>query len=397
LLKVETDLTIDQFEDGLRTIAQGEPLLMVPTKLTANAVGISASLLQLIITWARQAPADSSTLRLHAPSLDSEALTNFAQSPWGLTALDMAKQVQLVTGQPIEWRDVLLRARKFVVAMHSGSLADLRELNKNVIPIMCVDNATDYRRPRRLYNQATGKVLDRTAFEDLTAASLRVLRPQRHVRIDRDLLEAVASLLQETFQNTDEHAQADFFGNRYRRSVRGILFSYQYVKLDKLREMAGSSEPLLQYYDSWRPARAGAQHAQFLEVSIFDSGSGLAQKWLGKQGKINRPIVDEPIALGIEYDAVLSCLRKGGTTKAHDTRGNGLYRVMQAVKRSGGFIRMRTGRLSLVKTFSFGADPTPSPDDIRMDDLRHGGEPERQRAWADGTVITVMIPLNRGS
>lgn len=391
MLKIETEMTIDDFETGLRDILRGEPLLSLPTRINANAVGSSASLIQLIVTWARSAPG-SAALRLHATNPASAALRTFARTPWGLTALNMANRIQLVSGQPIERREALLPARSFVEAMHNGLLEELRSINKTTIPVMCLDNA-ELRRPRRLYDQGTGKVLDRTAFEDLAAASLRELRSQKDCLVTSEFLQAVGSLLHEAFQNTDEHAQADFLGNHYRRSVRGILFSYQYVKLSKFQEMAGTSAPLLDYFQAWKPAHEDAKHGQFFEISIFDSGSGLAQNWLGKRGEIERSIVESPIPIAREYAAVLECLRKGGTTKLRDTRGNGLYRVMQAVKRAGGFIRIRSGRLSLIKAFALEVGSRPSPDDTQVVDMRTGGVPERQLAWADGTVITVMLPM----
>jgi hypothetical protein len=68
---------------------------------------------------------------------------------------------------------------------------------------------------------------------------------------------------------------------------------------------------------------------------------------------------------------------------------------MGVVKRSGGFVRIRTGRLSLVKAFNGQDSNRITESDLVMDDMVNGGRPMETRAWADGTVITAMLPLNR--
>ena len=137
-----------------------------------------------------------------------------------------------------------------------------------------------------------------------------------------------------------------------------------------------------------------AKHAQFLEISVFDSGSGLAQTWLARHGELANGIIEDQLPLDQEYRAVLKCLSKGGTTSGAETRGFGLFRITNAVKRCGGFIRIRTGRLSRVKAFNEIQEGFDD-DDLIFDDAILGGGPKTAQSWSDGTTITIMVPLNR--
>jgi hypothetical protein len=393
MLRIAKSFSLDDFEGGLQAVAAGETVLQIPHQVRANAVGSLAALMQLVVTWSRQA-GESSQLRLHALAVDDPALKSFAHTPFGVVAINMAKAIELANGLSIGRRDALIQARDYVLTMHGGALGKLREFDKSALSIICIDNANEYRRPVRLYVPGTNQVRSRRDFEDLIHSCLETLRPNLALTELDSKVEAIAALVHEAFQNTDDHAQTDFNEVRLRRSSRGILIGYSYVLIEQLPRMAGAHAPLKEYFAHWR-ARGSSKHAQFVEVSVFDSGPGLAQNWLAKTVGLSSGIVADNVSLEEEYKAVRDCLRKGGTTKAGGTSGNGLFRIMGVVKRSGGFVRIRTGRLSLVKAFNGQDSNRITESDLVMDDMVNGGRPMETRAWADGTVITAMLPLNR--
>jgi hypothetical protein len=393
MLQIEKSFSLDEFELGLQAVAAGETVLQIPHQLKANAVGSLAALMQLVVTWSRQA-GESSRLRLHARAADDPALTNFAHTPFGVVAINMTKAIKLADGRSIERRDALLKARDYVLTMHAGALGKLREFDKSALSIICIDNAVEYRRPVRLYVPGTNQVRSRKDFESLIHGCLETLRPSLGLTERRSKIEAIAALVHEAFQNTDDHAQTDFNGVRLSRSSRGIIIGFRYVPIEQLLGMAGAHAPLREYFANWRPL-GSSKHAQFVEVSVFDSGPGLAQNWLAKTDRLSGGIIADNVSLDQEYKAVRGCLRKGGTTKTGGTSGNGLFRIMGVAKRSGGFVRIRTGRLSLVKAFDGQGSNRITEDDLVMDDMVTGGLPVGARAWADGTVITAMLPLNR--
>lgn len=393
MLSVEKSFSLADFEsylDNLWTDPNQE--LRLPNALKADAIGGQASLIQLIVTWARQATEDT-RLRIYAEGNDEGAIANFSRTVIGLVALNFAREIRGYAGATIERSRAMETALPFVEAMHFGHLRELREFAKTTLPLICIDNAKRLARPNRLYIASSDLVRSRRDFADLLHAAGGVIIPRSRAITEPRLVSAAASLMYEAFLNTHEHAQADGTGNVYRRSVRGVLIGSRYIKRDQLMPSAAGHRPIEDYFRAWNPDHPEAQHAQFVELSIFDSGAGLAQTWLQKKKRVPSGILGGQISLDEEFEAVLACFRKGGTTKGGETSGNGLFRIMRVVSDNGGFIRVRSGRLSLVHVA--GIPGHQSSVDEGLEDSIDGGRPNQPRAWADGTLITVMLPLNR--
>jgi hypothetical protein len=390
MIQIKREFTIDDFETSLQQTEKRNELLRVSHNIKSNATGSTASAIQLIVTWSR-INQGSSTLRLHVEPHEETSLVAFAQSPIGLAAINMSEIILSRSGERIERRMLLEKSKTYVRDMHDGNLESLRSLNKTTIPLICVDNASSLRRPLRLYYPDSDTVLSRSYFEDLAWESFEsILMTRGKLNRERDI-PRIASLVYEAFLNTHEHAQNDAFGNRYRRSMRGVILSYQEVTKKRLDAMSPDQEFLRSYFLDYTLKNNNAI-AQFAEISVLDAGPGLAENWLGKTGAISERIVSAPIDLEKEYDAVIQCLKKGGTTKGSSTRGNGLYRMLGVVRDYGGYIRIRSGRLSLVKVFG---SATLDELSVEMQDLSTGLHPTKPRSWAEGTVITALIPLNR--
>ena len=67
---------------------------------------------------------------------------------------------------------------------------------------------------------------------------------------------------------------------------------------------------------------------------------------------------------------------------------------MQGVKRTGGFILIRTGNLALIKAFD-NSGSAITPDDLRLLDMQSGTQDVVRRPWSEGTTISVLLPTNR--
>jgi hypothetical protein len=394
LLSVRKSFSLGDFEDYLGDIADDpDQVLRLPNAVASDAVGGQAALIQLIISWARSSFTEA-TLKIYAHADDLEAISKFSRSAVGLVALNLARSIQGADGERIARSTALESAIPFVETMHFGHLSEMRGFNKTTIPLICIDNARRLTRPNRLYNPLSDEVRSRRDFVDLLDAAMKTIIPRSRPVSNRKLVTSAASLIYEAFLNTHEHAQSDAAGNLYRRSVRGVLIGSRYIVRTQLAENARGHVPLVRYFDAWRPDVPAAEHAQFMEISIFDSGPGLAQTWLRKKGMISTGIREDRVSIHDEFEAVLGCFRKGGTTKIGETSGNGLFRIMRVVSEHGGFIRVRSGRLSLLHVA--GTDSRIPEENEGLEDSIIGGQPQEARAWAAGTLITAMLPLNRG-
>ena len=393
MIRVDTNVTLQSFEDALNQISLGNDDLLLAKNIKNEVFGGYASLAQLLITWAKK-NSDNHKLKIYGNDIKSPEIRQFAQTIHGLTAINFSKYIEASQTNISLPRDELLRLSiPFVLAMHSKDISDISSFNKSTIQIMCIDNARKLLWPESLYQKSAGKVRDKEGFEYLLTACIDVLGSAFFKNIPEVLIHSAARLLHEAFSNTHDHALRDFNGNELSRSVRGVLIGKRAIDIKKIRKNTGNANPLNTYFSNWQPLNDKMKQAHYLDVSIFDSGSGLAQTWLAKQGRLKNGILNDEISLEDEWDAVKSCLNKGFGVKEGNTNGNGLFRIMEVVNKAGGFLRVRTGRLSLVKAFAYDAPPLDSHN-LNMEDALEGGDP-KLRAWADGTTISVLLPLNQ--
>jgi|GEM_PF-972311 len=399
MISVRQDFPLQAFEAFLDSLdGPAHHDIQIPNKIKSNAVGAVAALIQLIITWSRQNPGESA-LRLYAEDEVDDSAKKFAETPFGLVALNMAHRIVSRGRAPLSRRDALKNSLQYVRCMHVGELSALKEYNRSILPVICIDNASELRRPVRLYRQNSDELRSREAFSALVRNCFRELSRVK-LEDDEAQVKDIASFVYEAFQNTHEHAQTDLEGNRYLRSSRGVIFSFQSSSLERLSSSDTEVGALNEYLKGIQLQYAHHRDAHFAEVSVFDSGPGLAQSWLSHDGDaIKRTLKLKPrlegIPIDVEYSAVMECLNKGKTTKGSASRGNGLYRIMQVVKRNGGMVRMRTGRLSVMKSFSEKSIKDLVSEDLQMVDVTSGAIPTEARSWSEGCVITVLMPLNR--
>jgi hypothetical protein len=106
---------------------------------------------------------------------------------------------------------------------------------------------------------------------------------------------------------------------------------------------AASSLRVKAYLDQILPSLG--KRPTFLEVSIFDSGIGLAQR---KHGGV----IPDTMDVDAERALVIDCLTEHGTSSADDTEGIGLYHTLKLLTKRRGFMRYRGGRLSLCRDFA---------------------------------------------
>jgi hypothetical protein len=88
---------------------------------------------------------------------------------------------------------------------------------------------------------------------------------------------------------------------------------------------------------------------QVLEISVFDTGPGLALRWLSQHGAA---LSYEDFSLEDEQAAVETCFQKHATTKASQHFGLGLPVALAGMRKLGAFMTLRTGRLSLYQDFA---------------------------------------------
>lgn len=260
--------------------------------------------------------------------------------------------------------------------------------------------------PSQLYESSSDPVVvDSPEFYKYISSVIASLSPEGEgVRGIKSLVSAIAIVVYELFKNTHDHARRSVDGVILRDSMRGIYIKH-YSKNDALSRGVAENPEANDAIDSFvgaifnskkKNARSGENENNFsglLELSVFDSGPGLAATWLKEN--ISKP---DPQA---QYDAVLRCFGKGVSSGSTLGRGYGLWKVLQELRKLKGLIRVRTNRVHCVRHFAvlneFGlqslSDGSQQPKEDLYDWKRQLTKRASDYPAVEGTLVSILIPL----
>lgn len=389
MLSVNRVATIAACENYLRQIEQGtDGRLLLASNLKYAHCGGAAALLQVINTWSRAASETDSILLTHAqaPHAD-QTIANLVETLPGLVSVLMSAQVVARDGETSMLTAAYEDARQRIEAMDEGRFRETAR--GTATTLLCADQTTKRALQPFYHTTANGGAHLRGESDfvdlagDLMATALGDAR--RHDFEFKDV-EAVGIMLRELFANTHYHARTDAFRKPYRRSVRGAHFAQH--ALEDGDKVAGGFPPLAAYLDSVLAQPRRAARAKLLEISVFDSGPGYAARAVGH-------VIGEDVPIEREYELVRNCLLRNVSTRNQEGAGIGLPRMLSRLKSRGGFLRLRTGHLSLFKSFAGAQGSVLGDADYELDDAGAAEAGFTRHAPAAGAVVTLLIPIGR--
>lgn len=347
--------------------------------------GVDCALAQLIITWAR-AHAES-VLHLYASSESvDEHVAQLARTTAGFAAMIMSSSFHSLSHDVIPRRQAVASMVPLVEAMYQGNLAATygeRGARPRAINLFSINHAKrEFIHP--FYYQQTNPVIQpRGWFTKLVenAASLMLSRSD----LSREFLSALPALgdvLYELISNADEHAVTDVNGVKYKRGLRGVTFKTNMIKSADAGGYVKGEPEFSRFILSEIAGNSG--YLKYFEISVLDSGPGLARRWLS--AKEERPVDSlDSLDISQEFDATLNCFKKHITTKDQMLSGMGLHNTVQAFNKLGAFVKLRTGRLSLYQKFD--------GKQALVEFSPKAWAKEGQLAAAEGTAFTICIPV----
>lgn len=184
---------------------------------------------------------------------------------------------------------------------------------------------------------------------------------------------ALAQLVHQLFKNADVHAATDACGSRYDSGVRGIQVREIRISDEKMRSAFVSEDhALLAYLAKVGRREMGRKQgnlsktafleawpsSRFIEITVFDTGPGLALRWLARNRGISRYAEVDRTE---ELEAVRECFQLHATTHSMAMKGDGLPIAIGAMRELKAFMFLRTGRLALYQDFSSGSHTEFAP------------------------------------
>lgn len=355
-------------EDFLHEVrnASGRPLRMPIQLRWGGGLGGAIHAVQVVASWAQQNNGDLS-LRLPAAFSDQEnTRERFASTLPGMAALYFANSIQC-DGVIFNRYKALEVVAPRVTAMQTETFRDT--LRGQGAALCCFSGARNEFLTSLYAYPEPGRVREISDFRVLLPRMLNQLGVRASVFLKEGQLDYLCGLVYQLFLNADEHGSYDAEGNRYEHAMRGIavrmtavhdvpslvkyagedtslrafLVKQAYLTKDKSHKNAEKDKGLKTAEDEKLP-----NPIHLVEISVFDTGPGLALRWMADRGR--RGYTD--ISPEEELEAVQSCFQKHSTTKASQYFGLGLPMALMAMKHLNAFMTLRTGRLSLYQDFS---------------------------------------------
>jgi hypothetical protein len=379
MFALNTQLSFSECEDLIANASRvSHAQLKIATEIRlSNQPAGAMSLVQAIVTWARKQP--SPQLITYADSKDDDAaISNLSSKLHGLVGIMMASDVLSFDMSQSIRVQANQRVRDRVVAMDEGRL---HETTKGIgVDLVCIDHSSKaYLGPLYHGPEVQGRLRSETDFQELVhkLIDVSVAEPQRQ-RISAYDRDSLAGILKELFSNTHEHARRDIDGQPFRKSVRGIHARHLYISSDNIAEQTKGFSSLKNYFELLSRSRQ-VKRLQLIELAIFDSGPGIAARYLGRNL--------DSVSMKEEFDAINSCFLKHITTKNRPSFGLGLYRTMSLLRSHNGFFHVRSGRQSLTTDFA-NVDRVSKEQEVEW-----GREGTAALGEAAGTCITILLPV----
>ncbi|MFC3711018.1 hypothetical protein ACFOMD_00455 [Sphingoaurantiacus capsulatus] len=376
-MKLVSRTTIAAVEAQLRDLANQPPnfSLQIPKDIAHAAAGGGAAAVQLLISWAQQQ--NLPTLRTYLTAGKPQQVEEFVSYLHGIIAVLISS-----AAYDNKTKTDLMPSLRSAALQRLEVLQGVRPRNAMRGPdfdLLCFDHL-NRGAPFLLYRPGALQPRDRHEFMAVTRIVLQAIVPAARLRdLPSDLTEALGGILFETFRNTADHARRDLAGNVLTRSVRGIHARRYEPRAEFLPQITEGYEPLQRYCERMRPD-GNSRWLQFIELSIFDSGPGFAQAASGK------PISE--LSIEEERAIVSDCFLRGRTSKRRAGFGEGLPLVIRLLRRHRGFLRLRTGRLSLHADLSTGGNEVSPAFESWVPAGYQAAPP------VTGSLLTIILPLD---
>ncbi|MEX3930068.1 hypothetical protein AB4Y36_39780 [Paraburkholderia sp. BR10936] len=418
------DISLETLEERLFALQRdtSQTLQLVTTPPRPSPFCVEAMTLQYIVTVARKV-GEQLVSRFMDLSVSSEHLNEVLRKSFGnphvLVAWVMARAAEDSAGARIE-RNVAAHFNSYLDAMESYDFMNTHETAELRANLICVQRAQrEY--VRSLYAQVDGRNVMRPYPEIRLVVQdiLSQLAPQWNGQQLREIAGPLASLVRELMENADWWARTDVNGGLYHNGVRAVTFRLVKLDHDSQAVFAGANSHLQAYLaqflgESSKRAQGDRPQRMFIEMSVVDSGPGLARRWLSS--KEDWQPGQDPLEvndIAAESRAIAECFKKWRTSSNDANRGVGLFSIARILRERNGFMRLRTGRLaylfgteSAIRNVASQASKAHREDDyVYLKDGTHvffeGSDvnfflrpwSERECAIAEGTSYSILLPV----
>jgi hypothetical protein len=391
-LTFPVSLTIDDCEDFIIAAAASDPSenLVLPVDAEGAAFGGFAAAIQALITWGRNSSARNLIIRGTTDSLE-DLVEGTISRPHKFCAIMMARSIQdTVTNTNL--RPILYVAAE--AAIEKQATCTHGQQRGGLCWFVFVDHSTKGF-DRNFYLIGQDKKTEirqlmqiRSVINSMIEKSVRVVGGGK--QLSNEDVDHIGRLFYELFLNSHEHgSRGHTRANWIKPGLRAI-----YSNAINLSPKGGESSlrgapPIYSYLNSLE--MQNTERRRFVEISIVDSGIGFCGRWIADHSELG---VVGDLSLNEEYEIFKKCFTFRQTSSKSSTKGHGLPVVMDRLTKLKGFMKVRSGRLSLYRNFV--ANPYVENEICSFADWctkKLDEEILTEMSPVSGVVVTLLIPL----
>ncbi len=198
----------------------------------------------------------------------------------------------------------------------------------------------------------------------------------------------IVGIIFELMKNTFEWGKENELGVPWNPNIRGLYIrSYKKTQTNILSENA-SDKNIIEYFSHPTLETNDSQQLFFIEISVFDTGSGFIKKFNNKNN-----IEDD-------FTILKSCLIKHQTSSTgnlENDKGIGLDRILSSLD-DNGFIRIKTDKYCVYRNMiknRYRLTENYNPDKMQLFDWETGSEKSLSlNNECSGTLVSILYPIS---
>lgn len=380
-MRVPSTLTNAQIENLFKEI--DDEIIYLPQKFKSLRIGLLPRICQLFITSLKRDPYK----KVKFPQLDISApnsALDVLECPNCLTAILMSDKVF--------GKDISSNGSRNQQEIKSRINSDIQNrLNESIfrkghrVQMFAVDHSIKkYAFPLCFYSPEGSNTLRQSAFYTKLLNRILELAPPNSM-INEEEINDLGQMIFELIENTEQHGKHEFDTGKSKKSVRGLVIDYKLINRDQSSvSIGGDDSPITDYLES---IRANNRTVHLLEISVFDSGAGIAKTL--EDGSVDFLNVAD------EVNVVKKSFVKGITSKADsEGYGRGLFNVRNILAGKYGYISIRTGKVGLYRDFK--TQPLTENEGSSLslyDEEKRSNSEFSELAPAEGLAYSILVPL----
>lgn len=388
-ISIKNDISYLEIEKAYKDLNKSSNVdLYIPANITGKQLGIYTEIIQLIITWSRLS---TGKLYIHYNSTTTELddkIDVMFNRYWNFVAGCMGYKNGIFL---LDQTDVSSKVAN-VIKERTSFLKTNENWKKGTNSFISSVQHSANPYPSAFYF-SNGVLKSKKEIIELSKNILIEIAKNYISSTSTFIIEhfdkLIGEIIFELIENTHYWSQSDINNRTFATGFRGLLLSSHQGNKETLLSNCKDDKPMFDYISNL--ITNNESNNVIVEISVFDSGSGLASKWSKKEVKDFNSREEV-------YESIIDCLIKNNTSDKTSSyeRGFGLHNIMTLLGDRKGYIKLRTNGLKLFRDFDkkpFNGYRENNRENYKLDDWHSIQKKTIPSYKTEGTMFSIFLPI----